>query len=115
MTVLKPILPGSVIALRPLFEGVLNESMYWKSKLAILVLLLAVVPAAFVMAGPAAKPDNPEPASEIKASIDKAPQALFPQMTFKFDPVFEGKEIAHDFVVENKGRAPLVIKSIRPD
>jgi hypothetical protein len=29
--------------------------------------------------------------------------------------VMEGETIRHDFIVENTGSAPLVIKNIRPD
>lgn len=79
------------------------------------MILLVAVTVVFSWAGPSAQPESALSASEIKTSVDKAPQALFPQSTFSFDPVFEGKEIKHDFVVENKGDAPLVIKNIRPD
>ncbi len=44
-----------------------------------------------------------------------APKAAFLQRTHDFGEVFEGAEIKYDFVVENQGDAPLVIKNIRPD
>ena len=44
-----------------------------------------------------------------------APKAAFLQRNHDFGEVFEGEEIKHDFVVENQGDAPLVIKNIRPD
>jgi len=44
-----------------------------------------------------------------------APKAVFIKRNHHFGEVFEGAEIKHDFVVENKGTAPLVIKSIKPD
>ncbi len=44
-----------------------------------------------------------------------APKAVFIKQNHDFGEVFEGTEIKHDFVVENKGDAPLVIKNIRPD
>ena len=77
----------------------------------IFVVLMTAATAALAFAGPPVRPDE----GQIKASLDKAPQAVFPQMRYEFDPVFEGTEIKHDFVVENKGQAPLVIKNIRPD
>ena len=84
-------------------------------KIAIQIILLVVVTAAFTIAGTSKQPHSPPSASEIKTSLDKVPKAVFPQLKFESGPVFEGTEIKHDFVVENKGEAPLVIKNIRPD
>jgi hypothetical protein len=62
---------------------------------------------------------NPSGGMHISAkntsSVRTAPKAVFPKRTHNFGEVFEGKEIKFDFVVENKGDAPLVIKNIRPD
>jgi hypothetical protein len=44
-----------------------------------------------------------------------APKAVFPKKQHKFGEVSEGTEIKYDFIVENQGDAPLVIKNIRPD
>ena len=44
-----------------------------------------------------------------------APKAVFPDLIHDFGEVFEGVEVKYDFVVENRGDAPLVIKNIRPD
>jgi hypothetical protein len=49
------------------------------------------------------------------APSEKAPRAKFVSLKYTFEPVFEGEVVKHDFVVENVGNAPLVIKSIRPD
>jgi hypothetical protein len=84
-------------------------------KTAIQAVILVAAAAAFSLAEPTAQPGKTPSASEIKASINKVPKAEFPQLKFEFDPVFEGTEIKHDFVVENTGEAPLVIRSIRPD
>jgi hypothetical protein len=89
--------------------------MYKKFKIAIHVMILIVLTAAFGLAGTVAQPGQTPSAAEIKASLKKAPKAVFPQLKFEFDPVFEGTEIMHNFVVENTGEAPLVIKNIRPD
>ena len=51
------------------------------------------------------------PASEDRT----APEAVFLKLNHYFDEVYEGVEIKHDFIVENRGNAPLVIKNIRPD
>ena len=43
------------------------------------------------------------------------PKAAFPELRYNFGEGFEGAEIKYDFIVENQGGAPLVIKNIRPD
>lgn len=62
---------------------------------------------------------NPSGAVQISAnsnsSIRTAPKVFLSKRAHNFGEVFEGDEIKYDFVVENKGDAPLVIKSIRPD
>ena len=45
----------------------------------------------------------------------KVPKAVFQSIRFTFEPVLEGDIIKHEFIVENQGNAPLVIKNIRPD
>jgi hypothetical protein len=84
-------------------------------KTTIQAVILVAVTAVFSLAGPSAQPDSSPSAAEIKASLDKVPNAVFPQLKFEFGSVYEGTEIKHDFVVENTGEAPLVIKNIRPD
>ena len=84
-------------------------------KIAVFVFLLADMTVVPSFAGPAALSDKTPPASEIKASIDKAPKAVFPEVIYNFAPVYEGVEIKHDFIVANRGDAPLVIKNVRPD
>lgn len=44
----------------------------------------------------------------------QGPQAVFAQTMYKFEPLFEGDDVTHDFIVENRGDAPLVIKNIKP-
>jgi hypothetical protein len=53
--------------------------------------------------------------AQSPASSNTAPKAVFPKLSHSFGEVFEGTKIKHDFVVENQGNAPLVIKNIRPD
>ncbi len=84
-------------------------------KLSILAALLALAPLSLALAAP---PDlsGKEPLDTVaQTSMNSTPQAVFSQTKFEFDPVFEGAEITHDFVVENRGQAPLVINKIRPD
>jgi hypothetical protein len=84
-------------------------------KISVQIVCAVALTAVCAFAGPPARPGSTPSASEIKAAMDKAPKAVFPQLKYTFAPVFEGLEIKHDFVVENQGAAPLVIKSIRPD
>ncbi len=41
------------------------------------------------------------------------PQAVFAHTKYEFKPLLEGEDVKHDFVIENKGDAPLVIKEVR--
>ena len=41
------------------------------------------------------------------------PPVLVPESHYKFAPVLEGTEITHDFIVQNKGAAPLKIETVR--
>jgi hypothetical protein len=46
-------------------------------------------------------------------NIDKtAPKAVLAEQIFAFKPVVEGTTVTHDFILQNKGTAPLVIKKI---
>lgn len=54
---------------------------------------------------------EPSPSKEDAVS----PKVVFPTLNYDFGEVFEGVEVKYDFVVENRGDAPLVIKNIRPD
>ena len=41
------------------------------------------------------------------------PSVFVPESRFKFGPVLEGTEIKHDFIVQNRGAAPLKIEKVR--
>lgn len=43
----------------------------------------------------------------------KSPDAFFPEVRYEFASVAEGKEVTHDFIVQNKGTAPLLIEKVR--
>jgi hypothetical protein len=45
----------------------------------------------------------------------KLPSAHLPALRYEFEPVMEGREIVHDFVVQNKGSATLEIQKVRTD
>ncbi len=42
------------------------------------------------------------------------PQIFVSEPTYKFEQVLEGTEVLHDFVVQNKGTAKLIIKKVKP-
>ncbi len=44
---------------------------------------------------------------------EKMPSAFFPETNHTFDPVVDGTRVTHDFIVQNKGDAPLNIIKIR--
>ena len=75
---------------------------------------------AFGDSEPAAGKDRPEgPALEERVEIIqislKLPMAHVPALRYEFAPVMEGKEVMHDFVVQNKGSAPLEIQKVKTD
>ena len=41
------------------------------------------------------------------------PAAFLPSKNFKFEPVVEGTRVTHDFVIQNKGKAPLFIHKVK--
>jgi hypothetical protein len=84
-------------------------------KTGILAALLVWMPLAVSLAEPAPPPGTQPSAVDINTAVNSTPQVAFPQTKFEFDSVFEGTEVKHDFVVENKGDAPLIINKIRPD
>ncbi|MEJ2101244.1 MAG: hypothetical protein P8X68_14890 [Desulfobacterales bacterium] len=45
----------------------------------------------------------------------KLPLAYLPSAHFEFEPVVEGKEVIHDFVIQNKGEALLQVRSVKTD
>lgn len=49
------------------------------------------------------------------SSSKTAPKAFFPVKNYSFGELFEGPDVKYDFIVENQGDAPLVIKNIEPD
>jgi hypothetical protein len=42
-----------------------------------------------------------------------SPSVFVPESRFEFAPVLDGTEITHDFIVQNKGTAPLAIEKVR--
>jgi PBP1b-binding outer membrane lipoprotein LpoB len=82
-----------------------------KRCLLILFAIVLLYPA-WVLAAESVKKSAP---SEAEPSAKEHPRAVVTQKEHMFDTVFEGVQVKHDFVIENQGAAPLVIKGVRPD
>jgi len=57
-------------------------------------------------------------AADVLAAGDQTPEspsAFILGSRYTFNPVLEGTEILHDFVVQNKGSAELKIEQVRTD
>ncbi len=48
-----------------------------------------------------------------KADAQAAPRIVAPEPTYHFSPVVDGTTVEHDFVIENKGDAPLKISKVK--
>ncbi len=46
-------------------------------------------------------------------ALAASPKAFLPKTSYEFDPVPEGVEIIHEFLVENKGDAELKIEKVK--
>jgi len=46
-------------------------------------------------------------------AIQESPSAFFPRDKYKFNAVIDGAEVTHDFIIQNKGDAPLIIKDVK--
>ena len=47
------------------------------------------------------------------ANSEKAPSISLPVTQWEFDPVVDGSAVVHDFIVQNKGDAPLNISKVK--
>lgn len=56
---------------------------------------------------------SPPAAAQALAVPGDAPAVFFPEKVFEFAPVIDGTSVVHDFIVLNKGRAPLLINNVR--
>jgi len=43
----------------------------------------------------------------------KSPSAFLPAEEYEFKPVVDGVEITHDFIIQNRGTAPLIIQKVK--
>ena len=47
------------------------------------------------------------------AENEQGPKVFFPQTHYKFSPVLEDTTVVHEFVVQNKGNAPLTVDRVK--
>ncbi len=50
---------------------------------------------------------------EIVRVENQAPAAVLPVRGYEFEPVPDGVEVRHDFILQNKGNAPLIISRVK--
>lgn len=48
-----------------------------------------------------------------ESRVKQSPAAYFPETHYQFTSVLEGTEIRHDFVIRNRGDAPLRIVNVK--
>lgn len=84
-------------------------------KISLLLSLLVLFTTCVTYVGHSAPMGADFSSAQSPAANTTAPKAVFPKLNHSFDEVFEGTKVKHDFVIENQGNAPLVIKNIRPD
>ena len=51
--------------------------------------------------------------AELAPQADKAPKAFLPVTKWEFEPVIDGQEVVHEFVIQNKGNAPLNVERVK--
>jgi hypothetical protein len=51
--------------------------------------------------------------SDVTKAGDLFPVAVFPDPEYPFEPVADGIEVRHDFIVQNTGTAELDIKEVK--
>ncbi len=57
------------------------------------------------------KDSTSQPASAAEAVEN--PGAVVPELKYEFDPVVDGIEITHDYVIKNTGNGPLTIHKVK--
>ncbi|MCP4681347.1 MAG: DUF1573 domain-containing protein [Desulfobacterales bacterium] len=52
-------------------------------------------------------------AEEMTEKSTLVPSAFLPADKYEFEPVLEGTETLHDYIIQNKGTAPLKIERVK--
>jgi hypothetical protein len=55
-------------------------------------------------------PTSPTPAAGTPAAV---PIVYFPAARYEFPTVVEGQEVVHEFVIANRGTAPLIVERVK--
>ncbi|MBN1930890.1 MAG: hypothetical protein JW786_04690 [Desulfobacterales bacterium] len=45
--------------------------------------------------------------------IENYPAVILPETSYDFEPVVDGIEITHEYIIQNKGTAPLKIEKVK--
>ena len=48
-----------------------------------------------------------------ETETQKSPSAFFPASSYEFEQVVDGTKVMHDFIIQNKGTAPLIIERVK--
>jgi len=56
---------------------------------------------------------NLNTAIKAEDNVNTYPSAYLPVDNYEFNPVVEGVEIDHQFIIQNKGTAPLNIEKVK--
>jgi hypothetical protein len=51
--------------------------------------------------------------AELTPVSDKTPKAFLPVTKWEFEPVADGQHVVHEFIIQNKGNAPLNIERVK--
>lgn len=76
-----------------------------------LVRLISVIFLISILPVYAAQPSQVQTSQPVKT--DSAPVAVVKEPNFRFTPVVDGTVVTHDFIIENKGKAPLNIEKVK--
>ena len=47
------------------------------------------------------------------AQEQSSPSVAFPETSYEFSPVLDGAKVVHEFVIQNKGTAPLKVEKVK--
>ena len=51
--------------------------------------------------------------SQNQSTPQPSPTAVFPETSYEFPAVLDGAKVVHEFVIQNKGTAPLKVERVK--
>ena len=59
--------------------------------------------------------DGKDSTSQAPSAVTatEKPGAVLPELKYEFDPVVDGTQITHDFVIKNTGNGPLAVHNVK--